>query len=89
MILPSHFDKDVKTNELLSSTLGELKEKGIFLNQQLTREQFIQNLSAKVMVTPPNYLKILSINKGEKLHPSSSEIFELEIGPNRCSISYS
>ena len=89
VILPSHFDKDVKTNELLSSTLGELKEKGIFLNQQLTREQFIQNLSAKVMVTPPNYLKILSINKGEKLHPSSSEIFELEIGPNRCSISYS
>ncbi|WP_458745342.1 rhodanese-like domain-containing protein [Candidatus Nitrosocosmicus sp. T] len=89
VILPSHFDKDVKTNELLSSTLGELKEKGIFLNQQLTREQFIQNLSAKVMATPPNYLKILSINKGEKLHPSSSEIFELEIGPNRCSISSS
>ncbi|HEX7207509.1 MAG TPA: rhodanese-like domain-containing protein [Nitrososphaeraceae archaeon] len=89
VILPSHFDKDVKTNELLSSTLGGLKEKGIFLNQQLTREQFIQNLSAKVMATPPNYLKILSINKGEKLHPSSSEIFELEIGPNRCSISSS
>jgi glyoxylase-like metal-dependent hydrolase (beta-lactamase superfamily II)/rhodanese-related sulfurtransferase len=86
VILPSHFDKDVKANELLSSMLGEVKEKGIFLNQQLTREQLIQNLSAKVMAAPPNYLEIISINKGEKLYPSSSEIFELEIGPNRCSI---
>lgn len=86
MILPSHFDKDVKANELLSSILGEVKEKGIFLNQQLTREQLIQNLSAKVMAAPPNYLEIISINKGEKQCPSSSEILELEIGPNRCSI---
>lgn len=86
VILPSHFDKDVKTNEILCSTLGEIEQKGIFLNQQLTREQFIQNLSAKVMATPPNYLEIISINKGEKAYPSSSDIFELEMGPNRCSI---
>ena len=86
VILPSHFDKDVKANELLSSTLGRLKEKGIFLNQKLTREQFIQNLSAKVMAAPPNYLEIISINKGEKPYPSSFEILELEIGPNRCSV---
>ena len=86
VVLPAHFDKDVKANELLSSTLGRLKEKGIFLNQKLTREQFIQNLSAKVMAAPPNYLEIISINKGEKQCPSSSQILELEIGPNRCSV---
>ena len=85
IILPSHFDKDIKATEILSSTLGEIKEKGIFLNQQLTKEQFIQKLSSKVMATPPNYSEIISINKGEKLYPSS-EVFELEMGPNRCSI---
>jgi glyoxylase-like metal-dependent hydrolase (beta-lactamase superfamily II)/rhodanese-related sulfurtransferase len=85
LILPSHFDKDIKANEILSSTLGEIKERGIFLNEQLTKEQFIQKLSSKVMATPPNYTEIISINKGEKLY-SSSEVFELEMGPNRCSI---
>jgi glyoxylase-like metal-dependent hydrolase (beta-lactamase superfamily II)/rhodanese-related sulfurtransferase len=85
VILPSHFDKDVKANEILSTTLGEIKEEGMFLNQHLTKDQFIQRLSSKVMATPPNYTKIISINKGEKSYPLS-EIFELEMGPNRCSI---
>jgi glyoxylase-like metal-dependent hydrolase (beta-lactamase superfamily II)/rhodanese-related sulfurtransferase len=85
VILPSHFDKDVKANEILSTTLGEIKEEGMFLNRHLTKEQFVQKLSSKVMATPPNYTKIISINNGEKSYPLT-EIFELEMGPNRCSI---
>ena len=39
------------------------------------------------MPTPPNYKDIISINKFDKKLPTMSEIYELEIGPNRCSIS--
>lgn len=89
LIFPSHFDKDVTIDEMLYSTLGNIKEKSVFLNPQITREQFIQKLSDIIMTTPPNYLQIIAINKGEKPNASkpSSDIFELEMGPNRCSIS--
>ena len=40
------------------------------------------------MVTPPNYREIISINKGERpLKSSLSEVFDLEMGPDRCGIS--
>ena len=40
------------------------------------------------MAYPPNYREIISINKGESpLQLSLSETFDLEMGPNRCSIS--
>ena len=86
--LPAHFENDVKANEILSSTLGEIKNNSAFLDPHITKEDFIGKISSKVMTTPPNHLEIISINKGEKpIPPSVSEIFDLEIGPNRCSIS--
>lgn len=40
------------------------------------------------MSTPPNYRQIIPINKGDISIPvSKSVMYELEIGPNRCSIS--
>ena len=39
------------------------------------------------MPTPPNYKDIISINKFDRKLPAISEVYELEIGPNRCSIS--
>jgi hypothetical protein len=40
------------------------------------------------MPTPPSYKEIISINKMDRQLPTTlSEIYELEIGPNRCSIS--
>jgi hypothetical protein len=40
------------------------------------------------MVYPPNYREIISINKDERpVQTSLSEVFDLEMGPNRCSIS--
>jgi glyoxylase-like metal-dependent hydrolase (beta-lactamase superfamily II) len=87
LILPAHFEKDVKADEILASTLGEVKKKNQFLGTNITKEEFIKRISSKVMITPPNYREILSINKGERpLLPSLFGVFDLEMGPNRCSI---
>jgi glyoxylase-like metal-dependent hydrolase (beta-lactamase superfamily II) len=88
VVLPAHFEKDVKAEEILASTLGEVKKKSQFLNVNITKEEFVQKISSKVMAYPPNYREIISINKGESpLRLSLSETFDLEMGPNRCSIS--
>ena len=88
LILPAHFEKDVKADEILASTLGEVKKKSQFLNPNITKEEFIKRISSKVMAYPPNYREIISINKGESpLQSSLSEIFDLEMGPNSCGIS--
>jgi glyoxylase-like metal-dependent hydrolase (beta-lactamase superfamily II)/rhodanese-related sulfurtransferase len=88
LILPAHFEKDVKAEVILTSTLGEVKKKSQFLNPDITKEEFIQRISSKVMAYPPNYREIISINKGERpVQTSLSEIFDLEMGPNRCGIS--
>ena len=87
LILPAHFEKDVRAEELLVSTLGEVKKKSRFLNPTMTRDEFVEKISSKVMPTPPNYREIISINKGESPPKSSlSETFDLEMGPNRCSM---
>ena len=88
LILPAHFEKDVKAEVILTSTLGEVKKKSQFLNPKITKEEFVQRISSKVMVYPPNYREIISINKDERpVQTSLSEVFDLEMGPNRCSIS--
>ena len=88
VILPAHFEKDVKAEEILASTLREVKKKSQFLNINITKEEFVQKISSKVMAYPPNYREIISINKGESpLRLLLSETFDLEMGPNRCSIS--
>ncbi|MGE0243225.1 MAG: rhodanese-like domain-containing protein [Nitrososphaeraceae archaeon] len=88
LVLPAHFEKDVKTAEILTSTLGEIKKKSQFLGPNISREEFIKKISSKVMTYPPNYKEIISINKGSKdiNTLSLSKVFELEMGPNRCSI---
>ena len=87
LILPAHFEKDVKAEVILASTLGDIKKKSQFLNTNITKEEFIQKISSKVMAYPPNYKEIILINKGERpVQTSLSEIFDLEMGPNRCSI---
>ncbi|HET8794053.1 MAG TPA: rhodanese-like domain-containing protein [Nitrososphaeraceae archaeon] len=88
LVLPAHFEKDVKTDKILASTIGEIKKKSQFLATNISREEFIKKISSKVTKHPPNYKEIISINKDENpVQLLSSEIFELEMGPNRCSIS--
>ena len=87
LVFPAHFEKDVKAEVILASTLGDIKKKSQFLNLNITKEEFVQKISSKVMAYPPNYREIISINKGERpVQTSLSEIFDLEMGPNRCSI---
>jgi glyoxylase-like metal-dependent hydrolase (beta-lactamase superfamily II) len=88
LVLPAHFERDIKADEILVSTLGEVKKKSQFLGSNMTKEEFVKRISSKVMTTPPNYREIISINKGERpLQSSLYEVFDLEMGPNRCSIS--
>lgn len=39
------------------------------------------------MPTPPQYKDIMSMNSGEKTLPSTSEILDIDMRPNRCGIS--
>lgn len=86
LILPGHFDYDLKIGELVASTIEDIKKNSILLNYQ--KQDFVRTIASKVMSTPPNYKEIISINKLDRELPTTlSEIYELEIGPNRCSIS--
>jgi glyoxylase-like metal-dependent hydrolase (beta-lactamase superfamily II)/rhodanese-related sulfurtransferase len=85
LILPGHFDQDLKIGELVTSTVENIKKGNTLLNHQ--KEDFVKKIVSKVMPTPPNYKDIISVNKFDRKLPELSEVYELEIGPNRCSIS--
>jgi hypothetical protein len=85
IVFPAHFDKDIESGKVLSSTIGEIKKKSDLM--RLKRQDFIDKVSSMVMPTPPNYKEIIGINTGSKPMPTVTEVYELEIGPNRYSIS--
>jgi hypothetical protein len=86
VVLAGHFDKDRKAGELISTTISKVREHIGLL--KLPREEFIERIVSQVIPTPPNYRQIIPINKGDISIPvSKSVMYELEIGPNRCSIS--
>lgn len=84
VILPGHFDKDARAGELISTTLSKVTEDVELL--KIPREEFIDKISSQVMPTPPNYRQIILINRGDTPILGSSQLHELEMGPNRCSI---
>ncbi len=86
IVFPAHFDKDVQSQQVISSTLEEIEKKGSEL-LKLDKQSFVDKVSSLVMPTPSNFKEIIEINAGNKPLPSIGEAFELEIGPNRCSIS--
>ena len=90
-VFPAHYDKLINADMLVTSNLASIKKirklQEIF---GLTKTEFTKRMSSSAMkVTasaPPNYREIRSINEGKKPVPSlQSEIYELEMGPNRCS----
>jgi glyoxylase-like metal-dependent hydrolase (beta-lactamase superfamily II) len=86
LVFPAHFDKDVQSQKIISSSLGEIEKKGIgFL--KLDRQSFIDKISSMVIPMPSNFKEIIAINSGNKPSPTVDELFDLEIGPNRCNIS--
>ena len=54
---------------------------------RLKRQDFIDKVLSMVISTPPNYKEIIGINTGSKPMPTVTQVYGLEIGPNRCSIS--
>ena len=86
LIFPAHIDKYIKAGEMISANLGSLKKNAKLL--QLQKNEFVEKIVSQTMATPPNYRQIISINGGKVPIPkTSSDIFELEFGPNRCNVS--
>jgi glyoxylase-like metal-dependent hydrolase (beta-lactamase superfamily II)/rhodanese-related sulfurtransferase len=86
IILPAHFGKDTDSKHIISATLEEVQNKGReFL--KLDKQSFVNKVSSIVTPSPSNFKEIIAINTGVKPVPSLAGIYELEIGPNRCSIS--
>ncbi len=86
IILPAHFGKDTNSQHIISSTLEEVQNKGNeFL--KLDKQTFVDKVSSIVTPSPSNFKEIIAINTGVKPVPPLAGVYELEIGPNRCSIS--
>ena len=69
LVFPAHFDKDVQSQQIISSSLGEIEKKGTgFL--KLDRQSFIDKISSMVIPTPSNFKEIIAINSGNKPSPT-------------------
>ena len=86
IILPAHHDSLVEGDTFIEAQLGDIKSQQ---NLQeifgLQKEPFVQRMNSITMPTPPSHKEITPMNKGEKEKPSLKEIYQLEMGPNRCS----
>ncbi len=85
VVFPAHFDKDAQSQQVISSSLGEIEKKASEL-LGLDRQSFVDRISSLVMPAPYNFKEIIAINAGVKPVPTLAGVYELEIGPNRCGI---
>lgn len=85
IIFPAHTDKIINKDEMLSDKLDNIQKKLVILD--LDKKDFVRKVSSIVMPTPPQFKEIILMNKGGKAFTSVQGIQELEMGPNRCSIS--
>ena len=88
IVLPAHYgDVDEEMNEqgYIGDTLGNIRAR----NEKMfhaTKEEFLSQVEKSASsVKPPNYEKIIEINRGLKT-ATAEEMTELEIGPNRCAV---
>jgi glyoxylase-like metal-dependent hydrolase (beta-lactamase superfamily II) len=85
LVFPAHIDKNVREEEIVTATLADIEKRSKYLN--LKKDEFVKRMTSVIMPTPPQYKEIIDMNKGEKPLLLISEIQDLEMGPNRCSIS--
>ncbi|NNL58253.1 MAG: sulfurtransferase, partial [Nitrosopumilus sp.] len=84
MVFPAHHGEGAEPeNEAFYSTIEKSKSLPWL---DISEEEFVKKIVAITRPRPMNYRKIISVNKGE-LELAHSEIPDMEIGPNRCSIS--
>jgi glyoxylase-like metal-dependent hydrolase (beta-lactamase superfamily II)/rhodanese-related sulfurtransferase len=86
IILPAHHDRPVEADTFIEAQLGDVKsQQNLQQIFGLQKEPFVQRMNSITIPTPPSYKEIISMNEGEKEKPSLKEIYQLEMGPNRCS----
>jgi glyoxylase-like metal-dependent hydrolase (beta-lactamase superfamily II)/rhodanese-related sulfurtransferase len=84
-VFPGHTDRLINSNEILTANLTDIRQQAKYLS--LSKEEFVSKVISITNPTPPQYKNIIQINKCEKEAPSLDQIKDLEMGPNRCSIS--
>ena len=83
-VFPTHHGPSVASeNGAFLTTIGRTKEHEVL---KLSKEEFVKQVVSIAVPRPMNYQRIIQINKGS-IPLAQSEIPDLEMGPNRCSIS--
>lgn len=86
-VLPGHFavsdhgEYGVDPGSEISTTVRELRTERRVLRRD--REEFVEYVSRAAPEKPPNYERIIDINRGQT-DPEESEAIDLELGTNRC-----
>ncbi len=83
IVFPAHHGQTVKPENGVFSTTVEKASKHDVL--QLSKEEFVKKVVGMTSPRPMNYQKIIQINKGSVIL-AQADIPDLELGPNRCSI---
>lgn len=83
IVFPTHHGMTVKPeNGVYSTTIAKTKQHDVL---KLSKEEFVKHVVSISVPRPMNYEKIIQINKGS-IPLTQTDIPDLEIGPNRCSI---
>lgn len=83
IVFPTHHGVSVKpVNGIFSTTIEKAKEHDVL---KLSKEEFVKQVVSVTVPRPMNYQKIIQINKGS-IPLIQTDIPDLELGPNRCSI---
>ena len=83
LVFPTHHGEGAETID--GAFYATIKESKKLPWLDIPKQEFIKKVVAITHPRPMNYRKIIAVNKGE-LELISSEIPDLEIGPNRCAI---
>lgn len=87
-VLPGHFTVNndgttpITPGEPVDATVGLLRT-GLAL-LAADRESFVDALTDRLPEKPPNYERVIGINRGQASVEDDVEAIELELGPNRC-----
>lgn len=87
-VLPGHFhvsehgEYNVDPGTPIETTIGELRTGLDVL--EYDRERFVEYILDNVPEKPPNYERVIEINRGVSEPEDEQEAIELELGPNRC-----
>jgi glyoxylase-like metal-dependent hydrolase (beta-lactamase superfamily II)/rhodanese-related sulfurtransferase len=82
LVLPGHTSAPISFDgEPLASTLAEVYAQTVLL--QLSEDDFVAALLARIPATPPNHVRITELNEAGAL---ADDPIALEAGANRCAI---